>query len=103
MCVPREGVVEGEGTMEVRVFFSPDHQSTAYSDRLIVEYNGKVRLPDRQPQGVDVSRILLSFIKRPIFRTTWTIEIRMTFLLRLCSWNLWSDLYVCFSVVARCF
>ena len=42
VCTPREGVVEGEGTMEVRVFFSPDHQSTAYSDRLIVEYNGKV-------------------------------------------------------------
>ena len=42
MCVPREGVVEGEGTKEVRVTFSPDHQSHAYSDKLIVEYNGKV-------------------------------------------------------------
>ena len=42
LCVPREGVVEGKGTVEIRVFFSPDHQSMAYSDRLIVEYNGRV-------------------------------------------------------------
>ena len=43
VCVPSEGVVEGEGTKDVRVFFTPDHQSTAYSDRLLVDYNEKVR------------------------------------------------------------
>ena len=42
VCVPSEGVVMGEGSKEVRIFFSPDHQSKAYSDRLLVDYNGKV-------------------------------------------------------------
>ena len=46
VCVPSEGVVMGESSKEVRIFFSPDHQSKAYSDRLLVEYNGKVcRVP----------------------------------------------------------
>lgn len=43
MCVPSEGVVEGEGSKDVRIFFTPDHQSIAYSDRLLVDYNEKVR------------------------------------------------------------
>lgn len=42
MCVPMEGIVEGEGSKEIRIFFSPDHQSKAYSDKLIVTYNEKV-------------------------------------------------------------
>lgn len=42
VCVPSEGVVAGEGSKEVRVFFSPDHQSKAYSDKLLVDYNEKV-------------------------------------------------------------
>jgi hypothetical protein len=45
--VPSEGVVVGEGSKEVRVFFSPDHQSKAYSDKLVIDYNDKVRLMER--------------------------------------------------------
>lgn len=37
-----EGVIEGEGSKEVRVCFSPDHQSSAYTDKVIVELNEKV-------------------------------------------------------------
>ena len=42
MCVPREGVIDGEGSGEVRVFFNPDHQSASYTDKLLVEFNEKV-------------------------------------------------------------
>lgn len=42
VCVPSEGVVSGAGSKEVRVFFSPDHQSKAYSDKLTVYFNDKV-------------------------------------------------------------
>ena len=42
VCSPTEGVVEGEGRQEIQVTFRPDHQSRAYSDRLIIELNEKV-------------------------------------------------------------
>ena len=41
-CVPCEGTVERDQVKVVKVTFDPDRQSSYYTDKLLVEYNGQV-------------------------------------------------------------
>jgi len=42
-CVPSSGTLEGKQVKEVKVVFDPDRQTSFYTDKLLVKFNGKVR------------------------------------------------------------
>ena len=41
--MPNGGTLDGEQVKDVKVIFDPDRQTSFFSDKILVKFNGKVR------------------------------------------------------------